>query len=173
VHYWKNVIGFPSHTLLQRTDREARVLRYPQRQLCPTLAAALLNIEELPVSTSMLVAIVEFDAMVTEDGIGVHKASVEREMAADDTFFVYSAVVPWKPRTERKGALDIDGVQSTLVNPKESLDALGASNRYGALPSGPLCAGCGYSECERLSAICDRKFMTTGLPRRNQYVRRG
>ncbi len=116
------------------------------------------------------VAIVEFDAMVTEDGIVMHKAAVERDMAADDTLLVYTAVISLAPRTERKGALDIDGVQSTLTNPAECLEPGVASNRYGALSTVPLCIGCGSDECERLNATCDKNIKTTGLPRRGQRV---
>jgi hypothetical protein len=69
----------------------------------------------------MLVAIGEYRALGTEDGVTGQKDAFERELASHDGQRHFDAFVPHQPQTQRKDGQEYDGVLSTLTNPKSKL----------------------------------------------------
>jgi DNA-directed RNA polymerase II subunit RPB2 len=74
----KQAIGIYSTSFKQRLDTLSHTLNYPQKPLVCTNMAKLLNLENMPCGTNVIVAIATYTGYNQEDSIILNRSSVQR-----------------------------------------------------------------------------------------------
>lgn len=87
---YKQGVGFigPNHFL--RTDTEYYNLYYPQKQLVKTKTTDLISLEERPIITNFVVAIMPYFGFNTQDGMVLNKGAIQRGLARVHYYHTYT-----------------------------------------------------------------------------------
>lgn len=76
----KQTMGFPSQALHNRADQKLYHLQTPQTPIARTKAYEKYNIDEFPLGTNAIVAVLAYSGYDMEDAMVLNKSSVERGM---------------------------------------------------------------------------------------------
>lgn len=77
----KQTMGTPCHALYHRTDNKLYRLNFPQSPLVRTKCYDYYHVDDYPMGTNAIVAVVSYTGYDMEDAMVVNKASLERGFA--------------------------------------------------------------------------------------------
>jgi DNA-directed RNA polymerase I subunit RPA2 len=77
----KQTMGTPCHSIQNRTDNKLYRLNFPQSPLVRTKCYDYYNIDDYPIGTNAIVAVVSYTGYDMEDAMVLNKASFERGFA--------------------------------------------------------------------------------------------
>lgn len=77
----KQTMGTPCHALFHRADNKLYRLNFPQSPLVRTKCYDYFNIDDYPIGTNAVVAVVSYTGYDMEDAMVLNKASFERGFA--------------------------------------------------------------------------------------------
>lgn len=103
---YKQGVGFigPNHYL--RTDTEYYNLFYPQKQLVKTKTTDLIGLEERPIITNLVIAIMPYYGFNTQDGMVLNKGAIQRGLGRTHYYHTYTD----KERTYPGGQKELFGI---------------------------------------------------------------
>lgn len=87
----KQAMGFYTSNINERFDTSGLMLHYPQKSLNPTKMTKVYKLDEIPYTTTAVVAIMCYSGQNQEDSIIINRSAIDRGMFRSTTFKTVSA----------------------------------------------------------------------------------